>query len=157
MLALGAILIVLALLLALGEAHLTSGGLIGVGAAIALVGGLALILIGTGAGLLPVLAVCAAVGAGSAGAVVVLGRSVRSARGLRPRSGTAAMVGHIGVMRMSDSSESVFVDGGLWRARPSLLEEQNVLHDGDSVVVEHVNGLTLYVRKAEELELQPWS
>ena len=87
--------------------------------------------------------------------MIVLARSARSNRRLRPRSGTAAIVGHIGVIRLSSSGAQVYLDGGLWRAEPSPLDEENVLHDGDRVVVEHVNGLTLYVRKAEELELHP--
>ena len=110
---------------------------------------------GAGAGLLPVLAASAGLGAASASGVLVLARSARSNRRLRPRSGTVAIVGHIGVIRPSSSGAQVYLDGGLWRAEPSPLEEENVLHDGDRVVVEHVNGLTLYVRKAEELELYP--
>jgi membrane-bound serine protease (ClpP class) len=118
-LALGIVFVVLAMLLIVTEAHVTSGGLIGAGAALA------------------------------------LARSARSNRRLRPRSGPAAIVGHIGVIRLSNSGAQVYLDGGLWRAKPSPLEKENVLHDGDRVVVEHVNGLTLYVRKAEELELYP--
>jgi len=76
-------------------------------------------------------------------------------RGLRPRSGTQAMIGHLGVMRTAGPTARVFVDGGLWRARPSPLDEESALHAGDHVVIEHVKGLTLYVRKAEELELNP--
>ena len=155
MLALGVVFVVLAMLLILVEAHVMSGGLIGVGAALALIAGLALLLGAAGAGLLPVLAVSAGLGAASASGVLVLARSARSNRRLRPRSGTAAIVGHTGVIRLTSSGAQVYLDGGLWRAEPSPLEEENVLHDGDRVVVEHVNGLTLYVRKAEELELYP--
>ena len=153
MFALGVVLVVLAMVLIVAEAHLTTGGLIGGAAAIALVAGLALLLSAAGAGLLPVLVVAGGVGSASVGGLVVLARGVRSNRRLRARSGTAAMVGHTGVIRLTDSRTQVYVDGGLWRAQLSPLEEQNVLHDGDRVVVEHVNGLTLYVRKAEELEL----
>ena len=46
----------------------------------------------------------------------------------------------------------VFVDGALWRARPSLSDDLRV---GDHVVVERVNGLVLCVRRAEEWELEP--
>ena len=48
------------------------------------------------------------------------------------------------------------VDGALWRARRSLGpddDEAHELHTGDPVVVEHLNGLTLSVRPAEEWEL----
>jgi membrane protein implicated in regulation of membrane protease activity len=46
----------------------------------------------------------------------------------------------------------VFVDGALWRARCSVLEEDTELDAGDAVVVERVSGLTLAVRRAEEWE-----
>ena len=104
-------------------------------------------------GLVAVLAVSAGVGITSASGVALLTRSTKSVRRMRPRSGTEAMVGHLGVMRVNDNGVRVFVDGGLWRARPSPLDEDDTLHDGDRVVVERVNGLTLCVRRAEELEL----
>ncbi|HZL06087.1 MAG TPA: NfeD family protein, partial [Coriobacteriia bacterium] len=91
----------------------------------------------------------------SASGLLVLGRSVVSVRSRRPRAGAEAMVGHVGVLRVRDAAARVFVDGGLWRAQPSLFEEEGALHDGDRVVVERVNGLTLGVRKAEEWELNP--
>jgi membrane protein implicated in regulation of membrane protease activity len=46
----------------------------------------------------------------------------------------------------------VFVDGALWRGRRSWADEEGELHEGDSVVVERVSGLTLAVRKAEDWE-----
>jgi membrane-bound serine protease (ClpP class) len=152
-LAVGLILVVVALLLVLAEAHLTTGGLIGGGAMIALIGGVVVLLIGAGAGLLAVLGVAAGLFCGSIAGLLLLGRSFRSVRRLRPRSGTEAMVGHVGVVRVGESAPGVFVDGCLWRAQPSPLEEGRALHDGDSVVVERVKGLTLSVRKAEEWEL----
>ncbi|MGI8921542.1 MAG: NfeD family protein [Solirubrobacteraceae bacterium] len=149
----GLVFVVVAVLLVVAEAHLTTGGLISSIAIVALVSGLTLLLVGAGAGWLVVLGVAAGVLAASLAALLVVGRSLLSVRSLRPRSGAEAMVGHIGVVRVGDSAARVFVDGGLWRAQPSLLEEDNALHDGDRVVVERVNGLTLGVRKAEEWEL----
>jgi membrane protein implicated in regulation of membrane protease activity len=49
----------------------------------------------------------------------------------------------------------VFVDGSLWRAEPGPLQDAGELREGDRVVVERVNGLTLCVRKAEAWELSP--
>jgi membrane protein implicated in regulation of membrane protease activity len=154
-LAIGLVLVVVAVVLILAEAHLTTGGLIASGALVALVSGVTLVLIGAGAGLLAVLAVAAGVLAASLAGLLAVGRSLRSVRSRRPRSGTEAMVGHIGVVRVGDSAARVSIDGGLWRAQPSLLDEGTALHDGDRVVVERVNGLTLGVRKAEEWELNP--
>jgi membrane-bound ClpP family serine protease len=156
MLGLGLILVFVAVVMVLAEAHLSTGGLIASVAAVALVAGATLLLVGAGAGLLLMLAVVACLMAASAAGLLVLGRSLGSVRRLRPRSGTEAMIGHIGVVRgAGDSGARVYVDGGLWRAQPSLLEEGSALHDGDRVVVERVNGLTLGVRKAEEWELNP--
>jgi membrane-bound ClpP family serine protease len=154
-LAIGLVLVLVAVVLVLAEAHLTTGGVIAGVAVLALVSGITLLLIGAGAGLLAVLAVGAGAFAASFAGLLVIGRSLRSARRLRPRSGIEAMVGHVGVVRVRDSAARVFIDGGLWRAQPSLLDESGALHDGDRVVVERVNGLTLGVRKAEEWELNP--
>lgn len=154
-LSLGLVLVVVAVLLVLAEAHLTTGGVIASVALVALVSGVTLLLIGAGAGLVAVLAVAGSVLAASFAGLLVAGRSLLSTRRLRPRSGIEAMVGHVGVIRSGGSAARVFIDGGLWRARPSLLEQESALHDGDRVVVERVNGLTLGVRKAEEWELNP--
>jgi membrane-bound ClpP family serine protease len=152
-LAIGLVLVVVAVLLVLAEAHLTTGGLIASVALVALVSGVTVLLIGAGAGVVAVLAVVGGVLAASIAGLLVVGRSLLSVRSLRPRTGTEALVGRIGVFRVADSAARVFVDGGLWRAKPSLLDEGSALHDGDRVVVERVNGLTLGVRKAEEWEL----
>lgn len=149
----GLITIVAGVALLLAEAHLSSGGILGSGAALALVGGVALMLAGGGAGLAVVLAVSALAALACLGVLVLLARSVRPLRGMAPRSGIEAMAGHLGVVRVGDRAMQVFVDGGLWRAHPSPLEPPGSLRDGDQVVVERARGLTLFVRKADELEL----
>jgi membrane-bound serine protease (ClpP class) len=154
-LAIGVILLVVAVVLVLAEAHLSTGGLIASVAVLALVGGVTLLLLAAGAGLLAPLAAAAGVLAPSVLGLWVLRRSLRSVRSTRPRAGAEAMVGHIGVLRGGSSGARVFVDGGLWRAQPGPLEDAGALHDGDRVVVERVRGLTLGVRKAEEWELNP--
>ncbi|MGO9750308.1 MAG: NfeD family protein [Solirubrobacteraceae bacterium] len=153
MLVLGLVFVVVAIVLVLAEAHLTTGGLIASVSVAALVSGVALLLLAAGAGLLAVLAVAGGVLAASSAGLLLVGRSLLSVRSLRPRSGTEAMVGRLGVVRAGDAGIRVFIDGGLWRARPSLLQAGSALHDGDQVVVERVNGLTLDVREAEEWEL----
>ena len=153
---LGISLIVVALALLVAEAHLSTGGLIGVAASVAAVGGGALLLLSAGAGaaLVLIVALCAA---GAATSLLLLARH-RILRPLRarPRTGREALVGHVGVVRSSEGPKAhVFVDGSLWRAEPSPIHQQAELHEGDQVVVERVNGLTLCVRKAEEWELNP--
>ena len=50
----------------------------------------------------------------------------------------------------------MFVSGELWHARQSALDDDEpALAEGEKVVVERVNGLTLTVRRAEEWEVLP--
>ena len=154
--ALGLALIVVAVVLLLAEAHLSTGGLIGACASAAAIAGVALLLLAAGAGaaVVSIVALCAAAAATS---VLLLARR-RILRHLRarPRTGSEALVGHVGVVRRNGGPEAqVFIDGSLWRAEPSPIHQETELHDGDRVVVERVNGLTLCVRKAEEWELNP--
>ena len=127
-----------------------SHGALGIGAVVALATGVALLLSA----------------AGSAALVAVFAaprrRRSRAARSCAcwcarrsPRAGCArsnTLVGRVGVARGEDC---VFVDGALWRARLWDLEDEPPLARGDPVVVEHVNGLTLTVRPAEEWEVAP--
>jgi membrane-bound ClpP family serine protease len=152
-LALGVALLVVTALLVLAEAHASTGGLIAGTAIVALVVGLTLALLGAGADLGVVLVVATGAGLASTGALAVTARSMLRVRRLRPRAGAEAMIGHVGIVR-SGAAPRVFVDGALWRAQPSMLETESTLHDGDRVVVERINGLTLCVRKAERWELE---
>jgi membrane-bound ClpP family serine protease len=156
MLVLGLALIGVSLAGVVAEAHLSSGGVIGAVASAAAVGGIVLLLLAAGAGAAVVLLV-ALLAAAAASTLLVLGRNrlVRTVRS-RPRTGREALVGHVGVVRSGGASEAqVFLDGALWRAEASPMHEGAKLNEGDRVVVEHVNGLTLRVRKAEEWELNP--
>jgi membrane-bound serine protease (ClpP class) len=123
----------------------------------------------TGAITLATGAALAIAGAGGAAGVivgVVLGALVASGlwlaiatrkalatRRLRSPSGREALNGRCGVVRSWENGDGqVFVDGALWRARPSWPDAEEQLTPGDTVVVERVNGLTLAVRRAEEWE-----
>ena len=73
---------------------------------------------------------------------------------MRIRAGSEALPGRIGVVRSwTEPAGQVFVEGALWRARHDGLLDDERIHEGDSVVVERVSGLTLSVRRAEEWEL----
>ena len=67
------------------------------------------------------------------------------------------MYGRVGVVRRwNDIAGQVSLDGALWRARweyPDVATHEP--REGDRVVVESVNGLTLCVRAAEDWELNP--
>ena len=75
----------------------------------------------------------------------------------RVRAGPESLIGHVGVVRSwAEPTGCVQVDGALWTARRSLLdddEDPQELHAGDAVVVDHLDGLTVVVRRAEEWEL----
>ena len=153
---LGLVLILAAMALLLGEAHMSSGGLMAACAGVAAVGGVVSLLLAAGAGgeLVLVVGLCAAAGAVSL--LLLARRRILLPLRARPRTGREALVGHVGVVRADGGPEpEVFLDGSLWRAEPSPIHHESELHDGERVVVEGVNGLTLRVRKAEQWELTP--
>ncbi len=156
MTALGLVLLVMAVVLLLAEAHLSTGGLIGMCAGVAAIAGVALLLLAAGASAAIVLIVALCAAAASMSLLVLARRRILSPLRLRPRTGREALVGHVGVVRCGEGPEAqVFLDGSLWRAEPSPVHHEAELRDGERVVVERVNGLTLCVREAEEWELSP--
>jgi len=151
----GVALVLAGLALLVAEAHLP-GGVLGALGGFSLAAGAALAVAGAGGSLL--LAIPIAVGAAAIAGlwVTIAAKGALATRVLRPQSGREALSGRTGTVRSWSSGDGqVFVDGALWRARPSSLEE-SPLRAGDEVVVERVNGLTLTVRKAEEWE-SAWS
>jgi membrane-bound serine protease (ClpP class) len=82
-------------------------------------------------------------------------RAAAGSRGIRAQAGAEALHGRIGVARRwSECAGQVFVDGALWRARHESHDvDDELIHEGDPVVVEYVRGLTLSVRRAEDWEL----
>jgi membrane-bound serine protease (ClpP class) len=147
--AIGLLLVLVGAALVVAEAHLPSHGALGTGAVAALALGVALALGGTGAAV--GVALAGGLGVGLAGAlwVWILVRKALATRRLVTRNG---LVGRVGTVKPSGQ---VFVDGALWRARIWDIEEEPALRPGDAVVVEHVNGLTLTVRHADEWEVAP--
>jgi membrane protein implicated in regulation of membrane protease activity len=122
---------------------------------VALVGGIALAVAGAGAGIALVVAAMLAAVAVSGLWLGVATRKALATRRLRVSSGREALNGRIGVVRSWEAGcGQVLVDGALWRARPSWPDDEMQLGVGDPIVVEHVNGLTLGVRRAEEWEEQ---
>jgi membrane-bound ClpP family serine protease len=138
---------------AVAEAHYPTHGIAGGVGVVLMAVGAVLAISGVGAGVLLGLLAGGTLAALGAGAVTLSVKKGAAARHRRIRTGAEGIVGHIGVVRnWTDSSGSVALDGSLWRARRSSLQEDE-LHVGDEVVVEQLNGLTLCVRRAEEWEL----
>ena len=149
MFALGLLLVLAGVALAAAEAHVPSHGLLGSGAVVALATGVALLL--SSAGSATLVAVAAGLTVGLVGALI-LALIVRKALATRRMRSSNSLIGRVGVAR---STDAVFVDGALWRARSWGLEGDPPLTRGLPIVVENVNGLTLTVRPAEEWEVAP--
>jgi membrane-bound serine protease (ClpP class) len=156
MTALGVSLLLVGAIMVLIEAHVPTLGALGAPGVIALAVGAVLAVMGLGGGV--VLGVLAALLlAGAAGGVMLVtvgkGLAVRR-RGIK--AGPESLIGHLGVVRSwADPTGCVIVDGALWTARRSILDDEDPqeLRAGDSVVVDHLDGLTVGVRRAEEWEL----
>ena len=148
----GVALLLVGAALLVAEAHVPAG-ILGVLGGVALVGGMALAIAGAGAGLAIVVAGMVAAGAVSGLWLAIATRKTMATRRLRVSSGREALSGRMGVVRSWDAGGGqVLVDGALWRARKSFMDDDGELGVGDSVVVERVSGLTLAVRRAEEGE-----
>jgi membrane-bound serine protease (ClpP class) len=140
--------------LLVAEAHLPTYGLLGLAGAVSLVLGGAVAVDGSGGGL--ALAVVVGLVLALVAGVVLLSvvRGVASVSRRRAQTGAQGLVGQLGEVRHElEPVGQVFVDGALWRARPSW-DEGDTLRQGDPIVVERVQGLTLCVRRAEEWELE---
>ena len=154
MTALGFALLLVGAALMVAEAHAPGGVFGAIGGLGLVVGGIVLIgALGGGAALAVPVAV--GIGAVAAGWTVVATRKAASARRGRVQAGREALCGRIGVVRQWDEpAGQVFVDGALWRAQHDWAgRELGALEQGERVVIERVNGLTLVVRRAEDWEL----
>jgi len=156
MTALGVSLLLVGAIMILVEAHVPTLGTLGAPGVVALGAGAVLAVLGLGGGV--VLGVVAALLlAGTAGGVmaVTVGKGV-AVRRRRVRAGPESLLGRLGVVRSWEGPDGcVQVDGALWTARRSMLddEDDDDLRAGDAVVVDHLDGLTVAVRRAEEWEL----
>jgi membrane-bound serine protease (ClpP class) len=155
MTALGVSLLIVGAIVIVAEAHVPSLGMLGGPGVLAIGVGALLAISGLGGGFAVALIAAlllVAIGAGAVALSVTKGLAVRRRR---VRTGPEGLIGHQGVVRSwAEPTGSVLVDGALWRARRSIVDEDDAeLHAGDRVVVEHLTGLTVGVRRAEEWEL----
>jgi membrane-bound serine protease (ClpP class) len=155
MTALGVSLLIVGAIVIVAEAHVPSLGMLGGPGVIAIGVGAVLAVSGLGGGLALALIsaiLLVAIGLGAVALSVTKGMAVRRRR---VRAGPEGLIGHLGVVRSwAEPTGSVLVDGALWRARRSIVDEEgSALYVGDQVVVEHLTGLTVGVRPAEEWEL----
>jgi membrane-bound serine protease (ClpP class) len=141
------VLVVLGASLLIVEAHVASYGVLGLLGIAALSAAAVLAAEAAGGSALVALALVLPAAILMSVLSVVAARKALAMRRRRPRAGPEDLIGRIGVMRHGD----VVVHGERWRARRSWDEE--ALEEGDQVVVEQVQGLTLAVRRAEEWEV----
>lgn len=149
-------LVLLGLGLLVAEAHLPTYGLLGTTGIGALAGAVVLAVVASGGSVALALGLAVPLVAGS----VLLGgvamrKALAASRG-RGRCGAEGLVGQVGVVRRPlDPLGQVAVEGELWRARRSWAEEDEPPPaEGEPVVVDRVQGLTLSVRRAEVWEVE---
>jgi membrane-bound ClpP family serine protease len=152
MVELGLVLVVVGAALLVAEAHVP-GGVLGVTGGVTLAAGAAIALGAAGGGAAVIVGVVVGALAASGLWLAIATRKALATRRLRSASGREALAGRCGVVRRWQNGDGqVFVDGALWKARPSWPDADEQLTPGDAVVVERVSGLTLAVRRAEEWE-----
>src|SRR5437588_12620692 len=151
MTALGLTLLITGAVLLIVEAHVPTLGALGGPGVIALGAGALLAVGGLGAGLALSLLIAVVLVVGGLGVLALTVRKGLAVRRRRVRAGPERLVGRLGVVRRwQEPCGKVLVDGALWQARRSWPEEeQPALHEGDPIVVERLDGLTLAVRPAE--------
>ncbi|HEX5620396.1 MAG TPA: NfeD family protein [Solirubrobacteraceae bacterium] len=140
-------LVVIGASLLIVEAHVASYGVLGLLGIAALSAAAVLAAEAAGGSAVVALAVVLPAAILMSVLTVVATRKALAMRRRRPRAGPEDLIGRIGVMQHGD----VVVHGERWRARRSW--DEDALEEGDQVVVEQVQGLTLAVRRAEEWEV----
>ena len=108
-----------------------------------------------GGGLAVALGTALVLALGGAGLLALTFRKGVAVRTRRVRAGAEGLAGRLCVVRRWEEPQGkVLVDGALWDARRSWGDEESrEIHEGDRVVVERLDGLTLAVRPAEDWEL----
>lgn len=155
MTALGISLLVIGAVLVAIEAHVPRLGVLGAPGTIALGAGAILAISGLGGGIVVGVLAAVALVAAAAGTLLITFRKGYAVRRRAVRAGPERLLGQVGVVRSwTNARGKVLVDGALWQARPSFTEDEPAeLHEGDPIVVERLDGLTLTVRPAEQWEL----
>ena len=139
------------------EAHLPTYGALGTAGVAAFVAAIMLAVLDSGGSLVFAFALTVPIAA----LIITLGfvciRKALAVSRRRARGGAEGLIRHVGVVRRPlDPVGQVAIDGELWRARRCWAEEDEPAPgEGDPVVVDHVRGLTLSVRRAEVWEVEP--
>jgi membrane-bound ClpP family serine protease len=143
--------------LLVAEAHLSTYGALGTAGVAAFVAAIVLAVLDSGGSLVLAFALTVPIAALIIALGLVCIRKALTVSRWRARGGAEGLIGHVGVVRRSlDPVGHVAIDGELWRARRGWAEEDEPAPgEGDPVVVDQVQGLTLSVRRAEVWEVEP--
>ena len=154
--ALGTVLVLAGLAVLVIEAHVATGGLLGVAGVLAAAAGIGLIMAGLGAApvvAVPVAVVVAAIGTA---AIVIVAHKVIVARRQSFRVGPGALIGAPAVVRTwSKGQGQVAADGTLWSARVGEEWQDPPPAPGENVVVTKLDGLTVSIRRPFPQEVTP--
>jgi membrane-bound serine protease (ClpP class) len=157
MTALGLALLAVGAILVLVEAHVPRLGVLGGPGVVALAAGAILAVSGLGGGLAVGIVVAVVLAGVGGGLLAFTFRKGIAVRRRRIRSGPERLIGQLGVVRRWEEPRGkVLVDGALWHARRSWPDGEFgeiEIHEGDPIVVERLEGLTLAIRPAEDWEL----
>ena len=142
--------------LVVAELKVPARGVLATTGVVAVIAGIVTALFDAIAGVALALVVAAPVIAGLSALAVLSLRLALVAGRERARCGADGLLGQVGVVRRPlDPLGHVAIDGELWRARRSWVDEDRVPVPGEPVVVDRVDGLTLSVRRAEIWEVEP--
>jgi membrane-bound serine protease (ClpP class) len=155
MTALGISLLIVGAIVIVVEAHVPTLGVLGAPGVVALGTGTVLAVSGLGGSIVLALVTALALIAAGIGVLMLSLHKAAAARRRRVSAGPERLIGHVGVVRnWREPVGDVLVDGALWRARRSWCDDEpSEIHEGDAIIVERLDGLTLAVRPAEEWEL----
>jgi membrane-bound serine protease (ClpP class) len=154
--ALGAVVVVVGLAVLVVEAHVSTAGILGLAGALAAVGGIGLILAGSGAGLLVAVPVSVVLGVACLVVGMVVTLKIRAARVEALRTGPETLIGVLGIVRTWSGDEGqVAADGTLWSARRSVLWSDPPPTPGEKVIINELAGLTVSVRRPYPWEVTP--
>jgi membrane-bound serine protease (ClpP class) len=151
-------LLAVGLALVVAEAHLAAYGTLAAVGVAALVAAVVVAVAASGGSVALALAIAVPLGVATA-AVGMLGlRKAIAVSRTRPRGGADGLIGKVGVVRQPlDPVGQIAVGGELWRAQLHWADDEDEPPpaEGDRVVVDRVQGLTLTVRRAESWEVEP--
>ncbi len=126
------------------EAHLSTYGALGTAGVAAFVAAIVLAVLDSGGSLALAFALTVPIAALIIALGLVCIRKALTVSRWRARGGAEGLIGHVAI------------DGELWRARRGWAEEDEPAPgEGDPVVVDQVQGLTLSVRRAEVWVVEP--